>query len=292
MKIGIIGGGSIGLLYAYYLSELYDVTLYTKTLKQLHSVSTSGVHLIVNNLEDGRLIQSKLFNEWSGEEDLTIVAVKQYHIEGIIKQIIKQQQFMTQFLFLQNGMGHLKLLNSLEPQTVYLSSVEHGAIRTNEHTVEHRGNGQTKIALFNGTLSLPESFYHISNFPVTLEKDYYEMLLKKLIVNAIINPLTALLKIKNGQIINNDHFFSVAKTIFTEIASVFLLENKDKYFEYFQEVCKNTAENHSSMYKDIEAGRPTEIDAILGYILEEAESRNIQTPICQTMYHFIKGKQF
>lgn len=291
MKIGIIGGGSIGLLYAYYLSEFYDITLYTKTIEQVRAINTAGVHLKGNNQEDNRLIKSKLFNEWSGEEDLTIVAVKQYHIDQIVNQIIKQQQCKTQFLFLQNGMGHLKLLKALEPQTVYLCSVEHGAMRNNYNTVEHKGIGQTKIAIFQGVQDLPASFYEIPNFPVTFEKDYYEMLLKKLIVNAIINPLTALLKIKNGQIIENGHFFSVAKSIFTEIARVFYLNNTDLYFQYFLEVCHNTAENQSSMYKDIEASRPTEIDAILGYIIEEAASRNIETPICQTMYQFIKGKE-
>jgi 2-dehydropantoate 2-reductase len=291
MKIGIIGGGSIGLLYAYYLSELYDVTLYTKTKDQLRSISASGVHLIINNLEDSRLIKSKLFSEWAGGEDLTIVAVKQYHLEDIISRITKQQQANTQFLFLQNGMGHLNLLKSFESQTVYLSSVEHGAIKTNNYTVEHKGIGQTKIALFQGTPALPVSFYQISNFPVIVEKDYYEMLLKKLIVNAIINPLTALLKIKNGQILSNHRFFSVAEAMFTEIANVFHLVNRDKYFQYFLEVCQNTAENHSSMYKDFEAGKPTEIDAILGYILGEAALRKIDTPICQTMYQFIKGKE-
>ena len=35
MKIGIIGGGSIGLLFSYYLSEQHSISLYVHTKEQL-----------------------------------------------------------------------------------------------------------------------------------------------------------------------------------------------------------------------------------------------------------------
>ena len=50
-----------------------------------------------------------------------------------------------------------------------------------------------------------------------IEEDYENMLLKKLVVNAVINPLTAILGIKNGELIENKHYFELVKMIFSEI---------------------------------------------------------------------------
>ena len=54
------------------------------------------------------------------------------------------------------------------------------------------------------------------------------------------------------------------------------------YFENIVTVCKKTAHNQSSMLCDLEGKRPTEVDAILGYILEKSVEREINTPIIAT----------
>ena len=58
-----------------------------------------------------------------------------------------------------------------------------------------------------------------------MEEDYENMLLKKLVVNAVINPLTAILGIKNGELIENPHYFELVKMIFCEIEQCLQLQN-------------------------------------------------------------------
>jgi 2-dehydropantoate 2-reductase len=45
------------------------------------------------------------------------------------------------------------------------------------------------------------------------------------------------------------------------------------------------------MLKDIETGRKTEIDAILGFLLEEAQKQEKQAPIIKNLYLLVKGKE-
>ena len=45
------------------------------------------------------------------------------------------------------------------------------------------------------------------------------------------------------------------------------------------------------MLKDIEEGRKTEVDAILGYILEEAVTECIELPLVKMVYLAIKGME-
>ena len=55
MKIGIIGAGSIGLLFASYLSSAFSVTLYTRTSEQAKEINDHGLHLL-KGAEQNRVI--------------------------------------------------------------------------------------------------------------------------------------------------------------------------------------------------------------------------------------------
>jgi 2-dehydropantoate 2-reductase len=291
MRIGIIGGGSIGLLFSYYLSERFEVTLYTRTKDQADAIGQNGIQLKYNGQALRREIKTNSFENWHGEEDLTFIAVKQYHLKTIMKQLIEKKTVKTDFIFLQNGMGHLKLLELLNSETIYVSTVEHGAFKCNPYTVEHNGVGQTKLALFKGSNTLPNSLFLIHGFPIVFESDYYQMLIKKLVINAIINPLTAILRVTNGEIIQNEHYSRVARNLFSEIAEILNLEDVESYFLLVLEVCQRTSTNRSSMLKDIEQNNQTEVDSIIGFILEEAERKKIKAPISQMLYDFIKGSE-
>jgi 2-dehydropantoate 2-reductase len=70
------------------------------------------------------------------------------------------------------------------------------------------------------------------------------------------------------------------------------LENVEDHLQQIIDICKNTSENRSSMLKDIEANRMTEVDAILGYILGEAQRKEMTAPTIETLYYLIKGKEW
>ena len=57
-------------------------------------------------------------------------------------------------------------------------------------------------------------------------------------------------------------------------------------------VCEQTAQNKSSMLRDLEEKSPTEIEAIFGYIVEKAIEKEIHTPIIELFYWAVKGKEF
>jgi 2-dehydropantoate 2-reductase len=291
MRIGIIGGGSIGLLFSYYLGERYDVTLYTRTLDQAEAIRQNGLQLIGNGQIHKSEVKTNTIENWNGNEDITFIAVKQYHLSTLIEFLLERQIGKTIFIFLQNGMGHLKLLQLLNEETIYVSTVEHGAYKINPFTIEHNGIGQTKLAIYKGVKTIPDSLFFIPEFPIVFESDYYEMLIRKLVINAIINPLTAVLRVPNGEIIQNEHYLRVAQNYFSEITSILQLTNEENYFRQVLEVCQRTSNNRSSMLKDIEQRSQTEVDSIIGFILEEAEKKKIKAPISQMLYDFIKGSE-
>jgi 2-dehydropantoate 2-reductase len=292
MKIAIIGGGSLGLLFSYYLGIKNEVSIFTRTKEQADQINKNGVHLLKGGIAQPPLkVSAAAIQEWQGKEEFTVVAVKQYQLSGLMDEL--KANARSSILFLQNGYGHIKLLSEITEPDIYVGSVEHGAVRANEFTVQHNGIGVTRTAVYRGEAHLLRelSMNVPDDFPVHFESDYKEMLIKKLVVNAVINPLTAILKVRNGELIDNPFYFEIFKQLFEECALVLGLEHREEYLHNLMTVCEKTSDNHSSMYKDIENGRQTEIDAILGYLLELSISKNIKAPLIHNYYHCIKGKE-
>lgn len=293
MKIGIIGGGSIGLLFASYLSEVFSVTVYTRTFEQAKEIMENGIILLKDSKQTRIPVEALPVNEWRGEDDLTIITVKQYQLEDVLEKINNVGHSAKNFLFLQNGMGHLKFLSQMKAKNVFVGSITHGANKENTNTVRHNGVGLVNLAVYQGDQSFLyqlESMFP-STFPATHQQDYYGMLLNKLIVNAVINPLTAILQVKNGELITNPYYFKVLNQLFSEIACILNLQKPKDELQKIINVCQNTAENRSSMLKDIEGGQKTEVDAILGFLLEEAEKQEKKATLITCLNHLIKGKE-
>jgi 2-dehydropantoate 2-reductase len=294
MKIGIIGAGSIGLLFASYLSKAFPVTLYTKTSEQAEKINQNGIYLKEDVSHSKASVRAFPISKWAGLEELTIIAVKQYQLRSIINQIASLEFIPQNLLFLQNGMSHLKYLKNIPAANIFVGSVEHGASKVNAYTVSHNGKGAINVALFRGEVERIKVFAEdcaAIPFPISLKEDYYDMLINKLIANAVINPLTAILQVKNGELITNTFYFAAVKKIFLEISFILNLEDPIKIFRDVLRICKKTGNNRSSMLKDLEAGRRTEIDAILGFLLEEAQVRQKTATTLESFYYLIKGKE-
>ncbi|MBD1379920.1 2-dehydropantoate 2-reductase [Metabacillus arenae] len=287
MKIGIIGAGSVGLLFAAKLSASFPVTLYTKTKTQAKLLNDNGILL------DGTKVKSASFHASSEtiyEEDIQIVTVKQYQLEKIVGNL-KRTTSRT-VIFLQNGMSHISCMNELAHHRLYVGVVEHGALKINDYHVCHTGKGLTRLSAYhhNDDKNLkPLLVSKLAVFPFIYEEDWYEMLSKKLLVNICINPLTALFKVKNGGLLQNDYLYKLFETVFDEAFLALKLNNREFYWRHVHTICEKTSANTSSMLEDILHHRRTEVDAIVGYMLEKAKREGMPVPALRFLYFAIKG---
>lgn len=293
MKIAIIGAGSLGMLFASYLSDFFTITLYTRTDLQAQEINKVGIILQKDRQQTKFKVNALPITMWRGTEVLTIIAVKQYQLESILEKITDLQVTPNNLLFLQNGMGHLRLLENIRANAIFLGSVEHGAQKENAFTVSHNGAGAINVAVFKGESAVLRQFATAvpPEFPITIREDYYEMLINKLIANAVINPLTAILKVKNGQLVSNLFYLAAVKNLLTEISDILSIDEPDEQLKNIINICKKTANNQSSMLKDIEANRETEVEAILGYLLAEAKRLGKKSPQVESYYYLLKGKE-
>lgn len=291
MRVGIIGGGSIGLLFGAYLGQNHEVTIFTKREEQAQKIKEMGIRLCFQDGEEKVIAVDAKFGDCIiSDQDILIVAVKQYDLPQVMTLLSSASKAMP-LCFIQNGMGHLELLNILPQKTILVATVEHGAKRLNDWTVSHNGVGQTNVSVYKGTYEMEKSFPMSADpqFPVSFYEEYRTILINKLIANALINPLTVVFQVKNGRLVDNPYYYELLRLMFEEIYSIFPLGEKEEVFNRVIGICKNTKHNTSSMLKDIQEGRKTEIDAILGYILKVAERKGAKLKTIQMAYVMVKG---
>lgn len=285
MNIGIIGGGSTGLLLASYLSARHKVTVYVRRQEQKRTLNDAGLRL--TDAAGTMDIHGAMLITELQEEDCYIICVKQNGIPAVIPQI-KRVNKKRPFIFLQNGMGHLEEIKDL-PHPVMLGVIEHGAFQHGDNLVEHTGKGKITLAAYKGEKEILSSLaeaLHQHDFPFDYKEDYLTLLQKKLVINAVINPLTALFHVTNGEILHNRYLNKLAHVICKETCNVLNMDISEEW-ERVEIICKNTEKNHSSMLKDILDQRKTEIEAITGYIIEKGKDAAI--PYTSFLYDSIKA---
>jgi 2-dehydropantoate 2-reductase len=197
-------------------------------------------------------------------------------------------------LSLQNGLGNYEILaDHLGVQRVALGSTTTGASLLAPGQVRAGGEGQIVVAEHGRIGSVFEGLVQ-AGFDVGKTDKLAELLWGKLAINAAINPLTALLEIANGELLEREEYMSWMRSLANEVAELAAAQGfklpYDDAFEMAAEVARRTASNYSSMLQDIRRGAPTEIEAICGAVVRQGEKMKVETPSNQQMLQWVLEK--
>lgn len=171
-----------------------------------------------------------------------------------------------------------------------------GARLLSDNTVLRSGDGETVIGESQRQPSADTknlaAILSSSGIPTTTTSHLKMTLWRKAIINAGINPVTALLKITNGELLANKEGWVLASKAVREallVAKAERLKFQTDLVTEMRSVAKHTADNRSSMLEDVENQRRTEIDAINGAIVGFGRKYSIRTPINEFLWESIKS---
>lgn len=196
-------------------------------------------------------------------------------------------------LTLQNGFGnHETLIGTLGPERVALGVTTEGARMIEPGYVQHTGAGKVMIGV-HPNLGVLRALLEKAGFLVELIDNPESLLWGKLVINAAINPLTALLRVPNGELLTRPSARQLMAETAKEAAAVaarmgIRLPYPD-VVAAVEEVARNTAANTSSMLQDVLRGTPTEIDAINGAIIQAGEKMGVPTPVNRLLWQLVRG---
>ncbi len=276
-RILIVGPGALGLLFGFAFRRAGARVFF------LGRDGRAGRHTVTLYDPQGQRHQARMpfldapqavATPW----EVVWVCVKTYHLPRVLPLLQRLQSPET--VFPQNGTGFEDLLQRVPGYVRAVTS--EGALRTGRYTVHHRGRGKTFLGGrgLQSTRLLKRAGLEVEETP-----EIRPLVLAKLLANVAINPLTALMRVPNGALRENPHLWQLVRQVVHEVVPVLQAHGyphgEGQALQFVEDIVVRTARNRSSMLQDLEAGRPLELEAIVGWLLRQASH---PLPTLQTLY--------
>lgn len=296
MKIGIVGPGALGTFLSGVLGKKNRITLLGGRDLEISKVEINEINGRTESSTDIRYTTDPAELRCVG---LVIICTKSYDTREAVDNISTHLKNDTAVLSLQNGLKNEKIISEyVEEKWVIGGITSHGITYERPGRVIHTGEGDTVIGRYpQGDDEITDKIldtFEDCGLPTEKSSNIYGHIWKKVIVNAGINPITALTGLNNGGILENEGLRSLMRNICSEAVEVAEEETKLPVKDPISEaekVARRTADNRSSMLQDIENERKTEIDCINGAIIRVGRENDIDTPYNEVMYELVKGKE-
>ena len=297
MKTVIMGAGAMGSLFGGLLALSGEgVWLVDVWKEHIDAIQSRGLTMEEQGEEKSIPIKATTDVTSLGKADLVILFVKTYHAERAVSDALVLEKENTVFLTLQNGLGNEKVIcQQVDPKKVLLGVTNQGATLLGPGRIRHAGRGKT----FLGELDLTRSsrvdeiaqMFRKAEIEVEVSSNIHQLVWDKLIINIGINALAALTGLKNGQLLDHPETLRLMEGLVFEAVEV--ARRKGMAFEgnpveKVKKVAEATRGNRCSMGQDLDSKRKTEIDAINGAIVKEAERMGIPVPYNRMITDLVK----
>jgi 2-dehydropantoate 2-reductase len=233
--------------------------------------------------------------ERCADADLVILTTKAFDTPSAAEQLGKLGS-SSPVLSLQNGLTNVPLLLGRLPHASVLGgSTTHGVTFLGPGHIRHAGRGQTALGVARGPRSLAldtAALFSRAGLAASVAGDLDRVLWEKAVVNAAINPLTAVLRCANGELMDRSDARLVSQGAAREAAEVARARRVAVSLDPWSSVARvlaATAANRSSMLQDVEAGRRTEIDAITGEIVRLARAHGVNAPVNRGLLALVRA---
>ncbi|MBW4936628.1 ketopantoate reductase family protein [Marinobacter sp. F4206] len=286
--IAILGAGALGRLWA--------ASLPARDTAFVPRPGTSPAGPVAYSLKGLDGAEHPVSIPWltaSDTPDLLLVMTKAGDTLAALQGIAGALPPTTPIVLFQNGLGSQQAVAERWPDhPVLAASTTEGANRPSPDQVVHAGAGETWVGALTDAgrphIAAVTERLGGSGLRIHPENDILGRLWQKLVINAGINPFTAILDCPNGDIVAADFFRTHIDDLCREIAQLMAASGQPAskpadLRARIEAVAHATAGNTSSMRSDMLQGRPTEIDYINGYLSRLGQSLGIATPVNQML---------
>jgi 2-dehydropantoate 2-reductase len=295
VRVVVFGAGAIGSLFGARLAQAGHNVLLVARPDHARAIRSSG--LLVEGVRPATVqLEAKEMWPTTWGADAVLVGLKTYDLVAGGREIAAAAPHPRPLLAPQNGLGvESALAKGLVPggwkavESVLVRSVHSvPATLVGPGHIRQAGEGEVLLPIelprAPAALDTWSALLESTGFRVRRVPDFERQVWKKAILNAAINPITADHNILNGQLLR-DPWRGQALQLLRDAGSVAAAEGfsftEEELETALWQVVRATAVNRSSMLQDIDRGRPTEIDAISGRILELGRAHRLHLPATQ-----------
>jgi 2-dehydropantoate 2-reductase len=296
-RIGIIGAGAMGTLFGFHLAAGCRVTMLDDNAELAATVTRDGLR--VNDEAARRVGVAQSARELYGSQMLFLF-VKAVDTLRALRAFAGELDPAAPVISLQNGVGNEDAIKTalggavpviLGITTESSQTVGPGHVRSSEQ-------GNTIIGAASASPKTARTVTELltrSGLRASLVHDIRPHLWGKLVANAAVNALSALLDCDAGEIPRDPNAARLAEALADETANVAASLKINLPFvnpwQYVTEVVALGADAKSSMAYDLESGHPSEIDHINGAVVAFGRRSGTPTPYNEAILRLVKARE-
>jgi 2-dehydropantoate 2-reductase len=303
MKIGIVGAGAMGSVYAALMADAGN-EVWAADIWQGHINTINRNGLRVEGASGDRTVASinavTSITE-AGQCDLYVIATKAGGVGAAARAVSTVMGPDSLVLTIQNGLGAGERIAEHMPTDNVLLGVAAGfgaSMRGPGHA-HHNSMSLIRIGELNGGLTdrvqRIASVWRGAGFNVKAFEDINQLVWEKFICNATFSAPCTVFDCTIGEIMSTPDRWAIAKGCALEIHALGTARNIPFGFgdpiAYVTAFGENMPDARPSMLLDHHAGRPSEIDAINGMAEVLGAEMGIPTPYNQTLSAIVRMRE-
>ena len=300
MRVCIAGAGSIGSLFAGYLARVAEVSVLTRRDEHAQALNEQGLRISGRGDFTSRVIAAS-DPATLPQPELVILASKGTDLEALAGRLAGHFAGAT-VMTVQNGLGAEEVAGShgewpLLSAVTFMSGTRHG-----DAHVEYVLDTATWIGPYRETTGddarAVAELISSSGLKAEGFDDLRPAQWSKLIFNATVNGVAALTGLPHdfhfAQTERPDELGNLVRGLVEEgkaVARAAGVELREDPWEMNVLATQRGHRHYPSMFEDVEAHRPTEIESINGALVREAGKRGVPAPLQAAVYALVRGKE-
>jgi 2-dehydropantoate 2-reductase len=307
-RVLIAGAGAIGSVIGGFLKKQgEDVTLLGRP-DQIEAIKKEGLE-ISGIWGEHRVSGFELVSdlaELGPDFDLIFLTVKSYDTNSAIREVAPKLKPSGLVVSAQNGLGNLEAVaqvvgpeRTLGGRVIFGAEIlSPGKVRVTVYAdpVMIGGFAPALSATLKNQIEKIVAALNGSGVPSGYAEEIRPYLWAKILYNCPLNPLGALLDVNYGALADNPETRKIMEEVIREIFLVARAEkvtlfwkDPDHYArEFFDRLVPSTRNHRASMIADLKRNKPTEIEAMNGWILKLGEKYGIPVPYNETLTRMIR----
>ncbi|MFH1700919.1 MAG: 2-dehydropantoate 2-reductase [Candidatus Zixiibacteriota bacterium] len=295
LRVAVIGMGPVGsVLAAHFAKAGVYVVACDIIPERMENIENSGIRLS-NTIEfktDVSDICTSIDKLKTHDLDLAVVSVKTTANEKVMAQLSRIASDKLYVLCAQNGLdAEAEAVRVFGPEKAMRMVVNYaGGVENNDLVNVTFFNPPNYVAALSPKseemVKTVTNLLNSANLKTEIPEDILFYVWEKVILNSSLSAMCAITGKTMKQVMDFDLSVEIVRGIIDEGVAVAAKENI-KFREDFADFCigylKKAGHHRPSMWVDIDAGAPTEVDYLNGKIVEYGLKHGISTPVNKTI---------
>jgi 2-dehydropantoate 2-reductase len=295
-RIAVVGAGAVGGYFGGMFARAGAPTVFIGRKHFTHAVRANG--LVLETSHGQETIRVHATTDMSAVRDcsLILLSVKAHDTATAAKQKAPFVRPDAMVVCLQNGVDNADRVRAATNVIVLPAAVYVAVSMPEPGRVKHLARGDLIIGPPSAKTTAVASAFIRAGISCRISENIEGELWLKLLRNCALNAISALGHARYGQIAQSDDAKKLMEQIVDEVLAVARaarvvmpgIHDRESGMEAAMDLATQMADAFSSTAQDLNRGRPTEIDALNGYISRRGAALGVPVPVNHALFTLVK----